>query len=173
LAGVRIKRKWGFINTNGEAVISPTFDNIGTGFKEDLCFVRKNNSIGVIDLNGNTRTPFVFRSGLLGDCFEYFFKDGLAYVSLNTEIGTINDEGLLIERKSNTQINVASIGFIDTNGKTRVPFKYQHAWHFNEGLAPVFSNEGAGYINQNAEVVIPPIFKDALPFKEGFAIVSK
>jgi hypothetical protein len=173
LAAVRLKHKWGFINTKGELVIPAVLDNPGIGFREGLCFVRINHNIGVIDTLGNTRVPFVFRYGLQGDCFEYYYHEGYAFAALNTEIGSVSEDGFIVEKKaSHSTTTNCTTGFIDANGKMAVPFKYFYAWKFSDGLAPVFNKEGrAGYVNRKGEETVPLVYDDAQPFKNGFAVV--
>jgi len=189
-AAVKFKNSWGFINSRNEIVVPFSFDFTSIGYKEGFCFVGKNNKIGVIDMNGNTKVPFVFKSGLAGNC-EYSFKNGYAYVSLDQQFGKVSGEGYLVEKKSSDFFNSTFgfedyakwlktvsdktnyFGFIDTNGKVIVPFIYNHAWSFNDGLAPVFTNEGAGYVNTTGDITIPLIYRDATPFKDGYAVVTK
>jgi len=172
-AAVKLKTKWGFITRDNNLAISHLYDSTALGFKENLCFVRVKNNIGVIDKQGNTRVPFVLKAGLLGDCFEYYFHQGMAYAKLNSEIGAINEEGYVVERKGSSKKSVNDLtGFIDNTGMCKVPFKYNSAWRFENGLAPVFTNSGAGYVNEFGEEKIPCIYKDAQPFKNGIAIVT-
>jgi hypothetical protein len=171
-AAVKAQKKWGFINRLGEMVIPAMYDSTAIGFNDGLCFVSKKQDIGVIDELGNTRIPFVFKSGLLGDCFEYSFRNQLAYAVLNREKGHVNEDGLIVEHKQEKLIHNPSTGFIDKHGKVKVPFVYNHCWHFSEGLAPVFSDQGAGYVNEEGDEIIPLIYKDAISFKDGFAVVG-
>ena len=46
-------------------------------------------------------------------------------------------------------------GFINTKGKEVIPFVYDDADSFSEGLAPVKNNELWGFINKKNELVIP------------------
>ncbi|GAB1462951.1 WG repeat-containing protein [Pedobacter sp.] len=60
-------------------------------------------------------------------------------------------------------------GFINTEGKTIVPFQYENAGNFNEGLAPIQLNKKWGFIDLNNKLVIKPQFNNAQSFNEGFA----
>jgi WG containing repeat len=62
-------------------------------------------------------------------------------------------------------------GFIDTSGKMLIPFQYEDAGDFSEGLAAVRIGDFWGYINKKAELVIPATFKGAWDFKGGMARV--
>jgi hypothetical protein len=62
-------------------------------------------------------------------------------------------------------------GFIDTTGAMLIPFQYEDAGSFAEGLAAVRVKDAWGYINKKAEMVIAPTFKGAWDFKGGMARV--
>ena len=53
-----------------------------------------------------------------------------------------------------------------------MPFKYETADDFSEGLAPVRSNGKWGYIDTTGREVIPCIYDHAEKFKNGLAAVG-
>ena len=65
-------------------------------------------------------------------------------------------------------------GFIDTKGKVVLPFQYDKADSFSEGLAAVVTadTDKYGYINTKGEMVIPPKYEKAFYFNEGVAAVQ-
>ena len=63
-------------------------------------------------------------------------------------------------------------GFIDQNGTEVIPYKYDSAGVFFEGLAPVELNDKWGYIDQNGTEVIPYKYDWAGVFFEGLARVE-
>ncbi len=62
-------------------------------------------------------------------------------------------------------------GYIDKNGRLVIPFKFDGAGGFSEGLAAVEINERTGYIDKTGKLVIPPRFYRGYPFSEGLAVV--
>ena len=62
-------------------------------------------------------------------------------------------------------------GFIDTSGKLVIPYQFEDAGNFTEGLAAVRKGERWGYINKNGDSIIRPIFKGAWAFNYGVARV--
>jgi hypothetical protein len=62
-------------------------------------------------------------------------------------------------------------GYIDKTGRLIVPFKFDTAGHFSEGLAAVGIGEKTGYIDATGKFVIPPQSYSGYPFSEGMAIV--
>lgn len=65
-------------------------------------------------------------------------------------------------------------GFINENGTVIIPFEYDNASDFEEGLARVFVNGHWGYINKLNRMVIPAEYDfPTFPFHHGLAIVGK
>ncbi len=62
-------------------------------------------------------------------------------------------------------------GFIDENGKTVLPFIYDVAGDFSEGLAYVRIGEEGNFINKNGDVIIRGTFRSSEGFKYGVAKV--
>lgn len=63
-------------------------------------------------------------------------------------------------------------GFIDSTGKIVIRPKFDEAWNFSEGLAPVRVDDKWGYIDETGRIVIPPRFFQVSSFKEGLACVG-
>jgi len=63
-------------------------------------------------------------------------------------------------------------GYIDHTGKIVIPLKFDDAWPFSEGLAPVRIGEDWGYIDKTGRVVIKPQFFSARNFSQGFSEVG-
>jgi len=63
-------------------------------------------------------------------------------------------------------------GYIDQTGKLIIPFQFDEAWAFSEGLAPVRIGEDWGYIDASGKIVIKPRFFQASAFSQGFAAVG-
>lgn len=64
-------------------------------------------------------------------------------------------------------------GFVDSNDKTVIPFIYDFANDFSEGLASVRKNYSWGYIDTSGNTVIPFIYDGAWSFINGAAPVFK
>jgi hypothetical protein len=62
-------------------------------------------------------------------------------------------------------------GYIDKMGRLIIPFKFDSAHDFSEGLAAVEIKEKCGYIDTTGKFVIPPRFISGFPFSEGLAVV--
>ncbi len=62
-------------------------------------------------------------------------------------------------------------GYIDKTGRLIVPFKYDMAGDFSEGLAAVHLKDKTGYIDKTGKLVIPIRFFSGFPFSSGRALV--
>jgi hypothetical protein len=60
-----------------------------------------------------------------------------------------------------------------SKGSIAVPFVYENAGEFGEGLAPVKKNGKCGFINKFNKFIIPSEYEWAFTFKEGLACVEK
>jgi hypothetical protein len=63
-------------------------------------------------------------------------------------------------------------GYIDRNGKIKIPPVYSYAEDFSEGLAAVKFNGEWGYIDKQGNIIIEPQFERANEFCEGLAAVK-
>ncbi len=64
------------------------------------------------------------------------------------------------------------VGYKDSKGALVIPYKYNMASEFSEGLAPVKHNGKWGFIDKNDKQRIAFIYENAEPFSEGLAPVS-
>ncbi len=63
-------------------------------------------------------------------------------------------------------------GYVDQNGETVVPFQYQKALPFSEGLAAVYDGQFWGFINETGELAIESVFDDVAAFSYSNPDVS-
>lgn len=97
---------------------------------------------GYIDTSGNLKLK-----DLYDDCRD--FKDNHAVVRVGGRWGLINRTGI-----------------------PTIPIQYKGVWSLSEGLARVMTFEDSiGFMDANANWVIPPQFGEAQDFKEGLARV--
>ena len=62
-------------------------------------------------------------------------------------------------------------GYLSLDGKLAIPYVYDDAEQFSEGLAPVKLDDKWGYINEKGIQVIPFLYDEASQFSEGSALV--
>lgn len=146
------EKKFGYINTKGEAAILPAYD-WAFDFRDGIALVNmgcKLNSLmhpvggkyGYINTKGETITPIIYEDA-------YPFSEGLAAVK-----------------------NDGKWGFINSKGETVIEFKFDNASSFSEGLAPFKSGGKYGFINTKGEEVITASYDLADGFYNGLAAVN-
>ena len=57
LAAVKVKNKWGYINSAGQVVVEPNLDRVYT-FQNSLALIRIGNQLQYIDKKGNSVWQF-------------------------------------------------------------------------------------------------------------------
>lgn len=144
--------KYGFINKFGEVVI-PFEWEYAYSFSEGLAVVAGKNAngawkMGVIDKTGALTIPLEwdalmsFSDGLaaaLDDSrFSYIDKTGARVISLDGVDSIYSfSEGLARVMKEDEFSGGTLMGFIDKTGAVVIPFQWQYARDFSEGLALV------------------------------------
>ncbi len=160
LACVEKDGKWGYVNTMGEIVISPQFYE-ARSFVNGFAMVRTEkyiNSWTYIDKTGRS----IIDLPLTSDSDN--FSEGLAKISLYD----IDKGKVILDMFYDTwSTYINEEGDIFKN-------RYESAGNFNEGLAPVRTDEGWGYIDKHENFVIYPKerFHWAKEFSEGLAAVE-
>lgn len=175
LAPVNIDNKWGFINTKGELVIKPTYDNpIETPkFSNGLCAMRdpSSNKWGFIDTSGNIIVPFNLYNnqnpftGAIN--ITYFPADASGKKQARQSLFTV--AGIIVldaaptdpEYKTYFKEGMARIrkngkyGYMNELGLVQVDYKYQEMHDFSDGMAAVKSGGKWGFIDKTGEEKIP------------------
>lgn len=182
-AVINKNQKRGYINTKGEIIIEPKFDDADP-FSEGVAVVwNENGQFGLIDTEGNLIIPFG-KYEEINDC-----SDGLVRVGNGSLQGFVSkDDGEEVISCKYTSANDFKDGIsavsenefdtikcIDTNGNTLFETsKYGGIGDFSDGLAFVVdkASENWGYINKTGQEVIPCIYKGAIDFSEGLAAVN-
>lgn len=147
---VKIGNQYGYVNNQGEIIISPQFN-------EAFYFNDGKARIGIGSLGrgikGSSKYGYIDEKGQMTIIAQYReasdFKDGLAWVKVDR-----------------------SFGFIDTTGQFVINPQFDHVSQFSEGLAAVRSGKSWGYIDKTGKYVIVPSYLVAGDFKDGYARVS-
>ena len=104
---VRLNGKWGFIDHQGNEVITPKYDSV-RDFSDGFAAVKRNHMWGFVDKTGNEVIP---------PKYDYvgYFHDGFSRVKLNGKKGWVTREGkeLLLDEDQHIQvINLLALGKI-------------------------------------------------------------
>ena len=147
---------YGFVNTKGDTVISPTYEKAGE-FSNGMCMVS-------------------------GDGYRYGYMNekGIKVIPEQFEIGAtfkVNGEYDFSDKEfSNGYVVVekdGKFGLMDKAGKMVLPYKFQALGKYSEGLLPAKKDSLFGFIDLTGNWVIKPAYKSAEAFHHGLAAVSK
>jgi hypothetical protein len=171
------KYKEGYIDKHGNE-LAVKYDEVFK-FVEKRGRVKKDGKIGFIDQSGNEVVPLEYEEATN-------YEDGIAWVYRDRSLlqpviidkngthlytdykiypSSNNSSGLIAaEKKSN-----GKMGYINKKGEEVIPFIFEYAGDFSDGLACV-SKGGRkyGYINVAGELVIPYKYSYANDFKNGY-----
>lgn len=182
LAVVCVNKKYGYVDKEGNIVISPQFD-FADSFSEGLAVAGRYKGIDTYERS----CGYIDKTGtfVISQQFEYAknFSGGLAAVTDGKKYGYINKKGVY---EINPQFEMADsfcedlacvlignlCGYIDKTGKIVINPQFEVAHSFQNGLAAVRSGaENWGYINKQGKYEINPQFTLAGFFTKKFAPV--
>jgi len=173
-----INCKYGLISNKGK--IFADLNNHLIEIRRDFIVIEKEkDKKAMMNFEGKILSPYKYTGITAGngkDILVYEIKNKFGIINLNGKELTpaiydfIDDSDNLMPVKKDDKY-----GFIDNNGKLVIPFNYEDAQLFYEGLAFVKKNGKYGYINQNGEVVIDFIYENYWysNFNSGKAQVKK
>jgi hypothetical protein len=174
-ASVRLNGKYGFIDLEGNEVVSPRYDWVGD-YREGRAIVELNKKWGVVDLDGRVAVTLKYDS-------IYNLKEGRIVVEINSKYGVIDlDENEVVpprygfigyyhEGRASIMLN-GKWGVIDLNGNEVVSRKYTSIGDYQEGRASVQLNGKQGFIDLNGIEVVPPKYDFVFKFHDGMAKVE-
>ena len=159
LCCVKIKGKWGYINTSGDMIIKPQYDYARVFTENGVARVKKGKEYFFIDKAGNQILKY-------DNIFTGFSKNRAA-VLIDGEKLLINRQGEVICKINADKIysfrddNYAVIvkndkaSLIDTLGNIVIATEYQSIGVFNNGIAPVVKDGKVGFIDITGKEIIP------------------
>lgn len=155
---IKYQNKFGFINAEGEVVISPQYEVV-RDFSEGLAWVviEKNDEwkAGFINEKGEFAIPPQFSGYGLSDTETIYFSGGIAPIYLGKNKMT----------------------FINSHGNAITDETFEQAFSFSEGRALVKKNNLYGYVDRNIKLIVdykfqkPYFFGASAQFSEGIALV--
>lgn len=127
-------------------------------FHDGYAAIKKDEMLGVVNKKGEIIVPPIFHPGMNTDL------DG------NTCYAFMSEDRMLLSKKIDGKLK---FGFIDKNGNEIIPFIYEEARNFTNGLSQVRRDGKRGYIDKEGKEVIPLIYRCAATFYSDMALVSK
>ncbi|MBH2003816.1 MAG: WG repeat-containing protein [Sphingobacteriia bacterium] len=155
----QINEQWGIYDSMGK--ILHVYDCDGLLYTGGLILLNKWNKTGgsemaLADTAGNIVVPY----GRYNDCSSS--HDGLAMVYNRQHPAS-----------PAARIQPLLFGYVDLNGRERIPLQYEDAYSFQDGLAKVKKNGKWGYIDTSGKTVIDLVYDKAGLFYNGFATVER
>ena len=159
----RIGLLWYYFDKKGNPVNVETYS-----FATDLyniCKVRKDGKWGVIGDDFEEIIPCIYDDiEICDNDIVAVFDEGWRYINIHDESNSYYYVGSFPYKFSNGLARVYSeekgkYGYINKKWELVIPFKYSHAWDFENGLAKVSEEPEAGewyYIDNNGQTKISP-----------------
>lgn len=170
--------RFGFMNLEGETVISAVFDAIEP-FHEGLSIVEKNGKIGAINRTGEFVVPADFYGVMV-------FENGYSLVENDIEkIGLMRRDGQLIFKTEWEDIGAPNDGFVYAEdslgtvqffnliGQVQFDTTFVSASDFSNGYAKVVTEEGVNFINKKGEFILSSFYEDVEPWRDTIFIVQQ
>lgn len=174
---------FGFIDSNGEVIIKPTF-TFASDFRDGLAYARIDSAIGYIDKKGNFKFSAILlkEKDLWGDSvyiipfyeqnpFE-FYESGFHLVLSTAEaINKPSDSDIEFSDGLALFFDTRSLkyGYVNKRGKFKIAPIYSNGGRFINGLARVKIDGKYGFINLYGDFIIEPKYTNVFDFSENLA----
>ena len=180
LAWCKKDGKWICVDRNGKIKFDKKVDDEGT-FVNGKSVFGEHKKYGIIDKCGNIQLMPQYDRIYISDIDSVYIvikngKMGAMNASFKPIIAPIYDWLNVGENGFFTAQKDGKYGFLDSEGKMAIPFKYDNADTFKEnvGLACVELNGKYGYVNTIGEETIPLIYDQVYRFEDsGYAMVKR
>lgn len=171
-ASVCLNGKWGLIDTLGNQVLAPTYENSISQFHDSVAAVYdpEHHRVDYLSHDGE----LLFSNYRSEEAAEEFLFGYIGYPQLLSESGWVEipeldaSEGLIVFEQN------GKYGYCDLRGKVVIKPAYSHCWPFSDGRAICQQTRGGklGYIDHSGDLVIPCNYEIAEQFSDGYALVS-
>ncbi|HRI62141.1 MAG TPA: WG repeat-containing protein, partial [Saprospiraceae bacterium] len=152
---------WGYLDSEGKTVIEPEFE-FAADFKDSFAINRKNGKWGVVDHRGQPRIPFAYhavkaygknwRTYLRNPDTLYFDLEGRYFPDAHSAKISGLPEGLFVRKDKAT----GKYGYVDMDGAAAIPYRFDVAQDFSEGLAAVREAGKWVFIDTLGQIVAAP-----------------
>jgi hypothetical protein len=174
---VKKGNKWGYADTLGRELVSPSYDSVGI-FSGGISWVSIAGKKGVINNKGTLVIPVKYDGIGLDNFGNYLLYE-------NDKWGLANKFGIITipvkyeaiaqfkEELCAVRLN-GKWGFVDPYGKEVIAPSFDQALSFSDGAAAIVLHNKVGFINKAGTIIIEPQFDDVVEsFYKGKAIVVK
>ncbi|MBN3583667.1 WG repeat-containing protein [Algoriphagus aestuarii] len=166
----------GFVNSLGEWVIQPQFEDVGK-FSESISSYKKSGKWGLVKSNGE----------LVGsadwDEIKPFSK-GFSIAKINDKFYLLNSSGVPVNQESYDQISRTNDGYfivekekksgiLDQAGKELIPLEFENLQRAKRDQILVRKDGKVGLISDSGEILLPLAFENILIDTDGGRILTK
>lgn len=177
----------GYIDYSGEVVIPYQFRYAFNFIKDGIArYIGMDKSRGYIDKEGNILFSFYDKIYTVSDFSEGYVivSNIISQIPFDVRFGVYNtlgeecispmyhDLGAMTYNRLRFAKKNNKFGYINEYDVEIIPFVYDGATDFSEGVAGVYLNGKGGYIDSLNNVIIPFDYQLISPFKDGIAIVA-
>ena len=156
---VKIKKKWGMINSKGEIAIQPQYDAIGSFKEYGYAVMQREGRIGLLSQRGKEVIPAKYDDIKILDSLLFAVLDASDWV-------VINIEGKVILKNGYEQVQIWKGEFIgfrknkkwglaDVFGNILSAAKYDAIDLYEEDFFLTTSNEKLGLLSSNGKEILP------------------
>ena len=159
--------------------------NFAGSFANNVAAVQKGNKWAIIDNKLNEITGFDYDE-IKTDTYGYCSMYGIIAVKAGNVWSLIDLSGKPISNDTFEEVKLPASkdepvavmknkkwGYVDSKGAVVIEPKYDDAYSFSLGLAPVKVNNKWGYINLKNALVIDSVYEEAYPFSsDGRAVIN-
>lgn len=193
--------KIGFVDRQGKIVI-PIIYEYAYPFKAGVALVSNGEKYAVINKLGELLSEFIYDPDPLEEDLSFGFFNAeeitgkrLRIVGMDNDYGCVDSLGnVVFEPIYNYSsiyhfINTSSglvamwrnddlFGYVNQNGETVIPFRYEFGYDFINGFAAVQKDGRIGYLDENGKEIVPleydsNNYSDNMYFSNGLAFVKK
>jgi|GEM_PF-94220 len=149
---------YGYLQRDGSPLI-PAQYQYAAPFTGAYATVMKDSKTGIINLQNEVVAPFVYETivQIVDDFFVASTDVKFSLHQLGQQAPVLSDYDYLELGTENKMVVAAKdekYGFVDRSGKVLIPFTYQFASSFSNGIAYVINDKGENaYINEKGEEV--------------------
>jgi len=165
--------KWGLLDSAGEEVIKPRFDEFWYVWGGNLIAVKENGKWGFVSINGETMLPFAYDQ-IQEQTGRYFFT-----LVRNNKYGIANLDGKMVLPAVYDEIQVTSRGYpgilarikdewglFDEWGKPQTSVKYKSIKQLYNSCFLVSQDNKFGLLNARGKEVVPCVYDNLAPYND-------
>lgn len=173
-----IQLKEGLINTQGEVIIEPMYDEISGYFINGYMRVRNKGKAGIINEKGKIIIPLEYDNVLdyMHNMFTAEKDNKWGIIDINNKIIISFEYGRIRHFQNELAlITEKGTGYVNPNNEVVIEPQYDFnlLGDFHNELALIKKDNKYGYINKDNQIMIPIIYENALPFYNDTAVVAK